>query len=145
MCWLGFEPAAEQAVLTAERRLGVRFPPGFRAFLLASDGWSGVGGCIDELFPCENIAWFRDTFDGMGFIDLYAEKQGRESCDEYVAVFRHSLVIASGEDHWLLAPTAAGPDDEWPAYGFRPECGELNEFSTFAELFHASRETLGDE
>lgn len=36
--WLGFDPATEGEVLAAEQRLGVRFPPTYRNFLLASNG-----------------------------------------------------------------------------------------------------------
>jgi len=64
--WLGYEPAGEQAISAAEERLGVRFPPSFRGFLEASDGWRGVGGWIELLCSCDEIEWFRATPSGAG-------------------------------------------------------------------------------
>ncbi|WP_218157459.1 SMI1/KNR4 family protein [Saccharopolyspora shandongensis] len=136
--WMGNEPAAEETVLAAEKRLGVRFPPSYRAFLLASDGWNGVGGWIELIWSCERIPWMRDTGGGANLIDLY----GEDPDDEYAVLFRRSLDVAEGEDFWFLDPAEVGPEGEWAAYLFEPKYGELKEFASFAELFHASRRLM---
>ncbi|MEV0083869.1 SMI1/KNR4 family protein [Saccharopolyspora sp. NPDC050642] len=136
--WMGHEPATEEVVLAAERRLGVRFPPSYRAFLLASDGWDGVGGWIELIWSCERIPWMRDTRGGADLIDLY----GEDPDDEYAVLFRRALDVAEGEDFWFLDPDDVGPEGEWAAYLFEPKYGELKKFAGFAELFRASRRLM---
>lgn len=134
--WMGEDPAAEEAVLAAEYRLGVQFPLSFRGFLLTSDGWNGVGGWVELVYPCERVSWMRDTDGGGDLIDIYGEYSDKDN--EYVQLFRRSLEVASGEDIWLLDPTDTGQDGEWAAYLFEPKYGEFEKFASFAELFHAS-------
>ncbi|MFI6169286.1 SMI1/KNR4 family protein [Nocardia sp. NPDC051052] len=46
--WIGYEPAGADAVVAAEERLGIRLPPTYRNFLMASNG-SGYMGHVDLL------------------------------------------------------------------------------------------------
>jgi hypothetical protein len=137
--WMGHEPATEEAVLAAEQRLGIQFPPSFRSFLLTSDGWSGVRGWIDLVWPCEDISWMRDTYTGGDLIEVYTEESDG---NEYLALFQRSLEVAGGEDCWFLDPTETGPDGEWAAYVFVPKYGQSEKYANFAELFHASRRLM---
>jgi len=137
--WLGYEPAGEQAISAAEERLGVRFPPSFRGFLEASDGWRGVGGWIELLCSCDEIEWFRATPSGAEFIELYSEE---EDNSDVVAVFERSLLIGSGEDFWLLDPAKVAADGEWAAYEFAPKYGDLEEYASFSALMDDSRELM---
>ncbi|KJE22407.1 hypothetical protein FF36_03279 [Frankia torreyi] len=144
--WVGHEPAAEQTVAAAEQRLAVRFPPTFRSFLATSDGWPNLAGWIDELHASTDVDWFRDTVDGAGFINLYGEPHNDgQDLDDLLSVFRRSLVIASGEDFWLLDPADPGPDGEWVAWEFTPKYGSLERFASFAEIFHADRVFMEQE
>jgi hypothetical protein len=138
--WMGHEPAPMETVLAAEQRLGVRFPPSFRSFLLVSDGWRGVGGPIHLVLPCERISWLRDTDRGADLIDIYSEYANAEN--EYVTLLAQSLDIAEGDAFWLLDPTETGPDGEWAACLFEPKHAEWERFASFAELFHTSRKLM---
>ncbi|MCP2205453.1 SMI1/KNR4 family protein [Lentzea flava] len=142
--WLGSEPADEQTVAATEHRLGIRFPPSLRAFLSVTDGWQGVGGWIDEVSPCAEIDWLRNTGIGEDLIDLYTEAEQEDNePDELLALFRRALLITSGdEDLWLLDPATIHPDGEWTAYEFAPKYGEAEEHPSFAEMFHASKELM---
>ncbi|MFE7031435.1 SMI1/KNR4 family protein [Streptomyces sp. NPDC057621] len=131
--WLGEEPAQDETVAASEGRLGVRFPPSLRGFLLASDGWIRVSGWVDLVYPCARIEWMRDTGAGASLIPLYGEEFDN---DEYADLFRRSMEVAAGEDVWLLDPTDIGPDGEWAAYLFTPKYGDLRKFTSFATLFH---------
>ena len=135
--WLGAEPAGEDVVAAAEQRLGVRFPPSFRGFLLTSDGWHGVFGWIDEVHSCADVHWLRDISTGRNLIKLYSE--GAAEDDEYATLLRQSLAVAKGEDLWLLDPTDTGADGEWAAWEFQIKYGDFGRYGSFAELFHASR------
>ncbi|TDD42301.1 SMI1/KNR4 family protein [Saccharopolyspora elongata] len=144
--WLGYEPATEQAVAAAEHRLAVRFPPSFRGFLLASDGWPGVGGWIEELYSCDRLAWFRDTDEGGTSIDVAEDFFGDwdslpedDSVRNPVTIFERSLLVAGGQDYWLLDPAEPGADGEWIAWRYEPSQGEVKRFANFAELFHFCR------
>jgi hypothetical protein len=137
--WLGEEPAREETVAAAEQRLQVRFPPSLRAFLLASDGWMRVSGWVDLVYPCARVAWMRDTDAGASLIQLYGEDPDNH---DYAALFRRSVQVAGGEDVWLLDPSDTGPDGEWAAYLFTPKYGDLEEFTSFAALFHDGYEDM---
>ncbi|MCO5997695.1 SMI1/KNR4 family protein [Actinoallomurus rhizosphaericola] len=136
--WMGREPATEEAVAAAEQRLGVRFPPSYRSFLLTSDGWDEAGRWIGPVESCDEVAWLRDTDWGEEFIEIYSE----EGIDDYVAVFQRTLKISNGEDCWFLDPTEVGPDGEFAGYLFEPKYGELYRFASFADLFQNNRRFL---
>ncbi|MTD53464.1 SMI1/KNR4 family protein [Amycolatopsis pithecellobii] len=141
--WLGAEPADEQTIAAAEQRLGIRFPPSLRVFLTVTDGWQGLGGWVHEISPCAELDWLRNTGTGEELIDIYAEVEQEEGePSELLALFRRALVIAGGEDLWLLDPAEIQPDGEWTAYEFAPKYGEAEEYPGFAELFHASKELM---
>lgn len=140
--WLGAEPADEQTVAAREQRLGIRFPPSLRAFLTVTDGWQGVGGWIDQISPCAGIDWLRNTETGAGFIDLYADAEESDGATSLADLFRRALLIADGEDLWLLDPTGTGANGEWTAYEFAPKYGTVEEYPSFAELFHESKEEI---
>jgi hypothetical protein len=136
--WLGAGPASEEALAATEERLGTRLPPGLRTFLAATDGWCGVGGWISEVHGCAEIDWLRDTDIGEDLIELYAEEEVEELC----ALFRRALLVAYGEDLWLLDPASRGPDGEWAAHEFAPKYGEGEEYASFTELFEKSRKLM---
>jgi hypothetical protein len=141
--WLGAEPVDARTIEATEQRLGdIRFPPGLRTFLTVTDGWQGVGGWVDAVSPCAEIDWLRNTDVGEDLIELYAEFEEEGEPDELLTLFRRALVIAGGEDLWLLDPATIRPDGEWAAYEFAPKYGEATQYPTFADLFHASKETM---
>ncbi|WP_329457495.1 SMI1/KNR4 family protein [Streptomyces sp. NBC_01497] len=148
--WLGAEPADEETLTATEQRLGTRLPPSLRTFLSVTDGWQGVGGWIDEIGPCAGIDWLRNTDRGAHLIEIYTEVDEEVGePGELSALFGRALVIAEGEDLWLLDPAATGPDGEWAAHEFAPKYGEATDHPGFAELLDASRDLMitlaGDE
>ncbi|HEX8865512.1 MAG TPA: SMI1/KNR4 family protein [Lentzea sp.] len=141
-CWFGAEPAGERTIAATEQRLGTRLPPSLRSFLAASDGWSAlVAFFVDELLPCKGIEWLRDSGRGAELIEIYSEELDEDDePDELLDLFRRSLLVATGEDLWLLDPARPGPDGEWAALHFAPGEGEYpEEHPSFAELLHTSR------
>jgi hypothetical protein len=138
--WMGREPATEEALTAAEHRLGLRLPPSLRAFFLTSDGWLGVGGWVERIHSCAELRPLRDTDHGAHLIELYGE--AAEEYPEPVRLFENALEIAVGEDLWLLDPTKAGPNGEWPAHLFEVKYGEFEEFTDFTALMDDSRTTM---
>lgn len=56
--WCGVPGASEQAIVDAEKRLGVRLPKCYRDFLKVSNGFAMPGRFIDILLPVELIRPF---------------------------------------------------------------------------------------
>ena len=121
--WLGFEPASEQAVVAAEVRLGVRLPPSYRNFLLASDGGSCIGGL--DLLAAEKIGWFAELEAWL--IDAWSSP-GLEFFADNLAVLKRCLLISDDEGgsggHWLLHVDDVDENGEWAAYEWWPSSGE---------------------
>jgi hypothetical protein len=139
--WEGREPATEETIATAERRLGVSFPPSYRSFLLTTDGWNDAGCWIGHVYACADVVWLREDEEGWGeeFIDLY---RGEAGLEEYVSVFERTLKVSNGEDFWFLDPTETDPDGEWAAYVFTPKYGDLKKVPGFAHLWHENHRTF---
>ena len=58
--WLGEPPASEEQIATAEKRLGVRLPPSYRAFLKVSNGWHYPNPFVARVAGTEEIGFLRD-------------------------------------------------------------------------------------
>ncbi|HYF07753.1 MAG TPA: SMI1/KNR4 family protein, partial [Acetobacteraceae bacterium] len=56
--WLGEPPAGEEQIAAAERRLGLRLPPSYRAFLRVTNGWHHPSSFVGMIHPVERIAPF---------------------------------------------------------------------------------------
>lgn len=59
--WLGEPPATEAEIAAAEKRLGVRLPPSYRAFLKVSNGWHFPNSFVVKLAGTSEIGWARDV------------------------------------------------------------------------------------
>ena len=70
----------QEAVESAEKRLGTRFPPSFRAWL-ANEGIDGLemfGADSNRLLPAADIIWLRDSPECAGFLDLWTSDEDEE-------------------------------------------------------------------
>ena len=63
--WLGELPATESQIAQAEKRLGVRLPPSYRAFLKVSNGWNYPNSFVVRLASTEQIGWTRQVTPDM--------------------------------------------------------------------------------
>ncbi|MFJ2478590.1 SMI1/KNR4 family protein [Streptomyces sp. NPDC087659] len=139
--WLGCEPASEQAIAATEERLGVALPPSLRGFLLTSNGWATAAEWVDALSACEEISWFRDTHEE--FLQPLDDDDEDEEEWEVGIICERSLVIATGEDLFLLDTGAVSADGEYNAYLLEMKYGELlGPCASFSELFAKGREQL---
>lgn len=160
-------PATEADVAAAEQRLGTRFPPSYRAFLLLSDGAYGdtagpvTGNPPDAplgFLPAAELRWYRDVDPDA--VELWVRTQ--EEIDEanggpdltppteYDEVrdhrpIRDALLIARGFDAncSLLVPVGEpGPDEEWEVWDHYKE--GASRWSSFHAFVHdAVEEKLG--
>ncbi|WP_019927816.1 SMI1/KNR4 family protein [Nocardia sp. BMG111209] len=141
--WFGTDPASEQTLAATALRLGIPLPRSLAAFLSVTDGWKAVGGWIDAVAPCAEIDWLRNTQWGEELIEIYTEEMEEDDYpNEPLELFRRTLLIASGEDIWLLDPTRTDPDGEYTAIDFTPKYGDYKEYPSFAALFHESKDLM---
>ncbi|WP_031122847.1 SMI1/KNR4 family protein [Streptomyces sp. NRRL S-623] len=119
--WAGAEPAGEEAIVAAEERLGVRFPPSYRNFLRVSDGWEDIG--FVDLLQVGEIGWFADL--GADLIESWSDL---DHFGDHLAVLKRCLLV--GEDnggsgcYWLLHADSIAENGEWTAYEWWPGSGE---------------------
>ncbi|GLW35734.1 SMI1/KNR4 family protein [Actinoplanes regularis] len=134
--WLGFAGAKQDALTAVEKRLGVALPPGYRAFLEASDGWLEMGPFVWTMRTTADVGWLRD-------IEPEMCEMGYED-DELMA---RALLVSADADacYWLLDPADVSDDGEWAAYvwaSWYPGLGDR--FDSFADLVAAERESFED-
>ncbi|WP_433699747.1 SMI1/KNR4 family protein [Nocardiopsis sp. CA-288880] len=120
---LGYEPAAEEAVLAAEERLGVSLPPSYRNFLLVSNGWSSLAHTFD-LLPVERIGWFPE--EDPQLYSWWSEPHMDHFADR-LRVLERCLLISDDDGGsggmWLLHADGVGVGGEWRAYTWWPGDG----------------------
>jgi hypothetical protein len=145
--WLGYDPASEQVLAEAEERLGVQLPPSLRGFLLTTDGWSRPADWVERVCPCRDIQWLAQAPVGVSFIS----DASRELPDNrhFVEMLMRMLLIADGEDVWLLDTGEADAHGEYVAYHLSVKYGVfLGRNASFSGLFVNGRaeieESVGD-
>src|SRR5688572_28202671 len=68
---LGYPGASDAKIAAAEKRLGTKLPPSYRAFLKASDGWQLISLSAFRLFSSQELKWFSE--ENQDWIDAYAD------------------------------------------------------------------------
>ncbi|MFJ4848013.1 MULTISPECIES: SMI1/KNR4 family protein [unclassified Streptomyces] len=119
--WLGFAPADAERLAEAERRLGRRLPPSYRAFLEVSDGWRHAGGFVSLLAGTRTARWHQDS-DGLA--KVWREAIGRDPSPKAVmeiGLWTDGLQLDEVSDlaYVLLHPLDVGTDGEWALYHYR--------------------------
>ena len=132
------EPAPEESIRQAEERLGVRFPPSYRAFLqlsngayasglgaeLASDSWSRHG-----FLPVEEVALSSDAdadhvalwteLDGLDDPESDAPATSSEPVDvAYYEPLKRGVLISQPMDTFREVLVPRDPDAEWELWSF---------------------------
>ncbi|MFD9892549.1 SMI1/KNR4 family protein [Amycolatopsis sp. NPDC059027] len=120
--WLGYEPATEDAIAAAERRLGIRLPPSYRNFLLVSNGWHTISYAVD-LLDLTEIGWFADLEPRL--MEAWSDSG---AYDDWIEVLKRSVLISNddgGSGHYLfLHADSVADNGEWTAYEWWPGDGD---------------------
>ena len=74
--WLGEPPASDEQIVEAERRLGIRLPPSYRAFLKISNGWFHPSLAVSRMASIEEVTFTRDSHSDM--VEAWAELAERD-------------------------------------------------------------------
>ncbi|EPD94474.1 hypothetical protein HMPREF1486_03027 [Streptomyces sp. HPH0547] len=137
--WAGTEPAGEEAILSAEKRLGVHLPPSYRNFLHVSDGWEDIG--LVDLHRVGDIGWFTDLEP-----DLLETWSRFAVFTDQFPLLKRSLLIGQDDGgsgcYWLLHADSVREDGEWTAYEWWPGDGDDPEpYDDFATLVREAAST----
>ena len=99
--WLGFPPATEEAILAAEKRLNIKLPEEYKAFLRITNGFVGTVVTAPDFLPVERINYLRNEDPDL----IYVWSEHAELRDVADALAR-SILIADvmGEQIFLLIP-----------------------------------------
>ena len=160
--WLGNAGATGEKLLAAEKRLKIKLPPSYRAFLSASDGWQNASRAVPVLQRVEKIRWFgrahRDWVQAytapMQGLDalLPAELDYFDYTQEDAGSFdvkhlAHTLCISDVGDSavLLLNPMVIWPDGEWEAWFFADWLPGAKRYRSFADwMSHEAAERHND-
>lgn len=130
--WLGSPGASEAEIQSAEARLGMAFPPSYRAFLQASDGFLLPGFIVPRLRPVREVQWLRDEDpETIARWAEYAEPGSPEAeLDGCLQISDRELI---GTAVYLLNP-ARRDGDEWEAVHLAHWSPGAERFGSFPHL-----------
>jgi HEAT repeat protein len=150
--WLGFKPATEKQIELAEKRLGYRLPPSYRAFLLTSNGWRRAGPMTERIRPVSKVQWLEiedpATLDTRGASRIMQEPYCGVTEQEYLSYdgmptymdshrrqcLKISDPVAGDSLMYLLNPALVAEDGEWEAWTDAHWIPGAERFPSFAEL-----------
>lgn len=147
--WLGYEPASVQEIETMETRLNIKFPPSYKNFLLASNGFKQLSCFIWDILPVDQVSWlaafdpeftnlyeteFKDDFivSDEDYYD-YSEKQ---HCSNFRSEYLiNALAISNwGDAAIVLLNPLVKFGDEWEAWIYANWYPGARRFKSFEEL-----------
>ncbi|WP_375471581.1 SMI1/KNR4 family protein [uncultured Nostoc sp.] len=150
--WLGYPEATEEHIISAETRLGIKFPPSYREFLKVSNGWRNADWTEMKLWSTDELEWFatrnQDWIDG--WAPTYTEKRptvpddsyfvygGEQDCINLRTEYLQNALEISSEssdgDIFLLIPDVVFDDEELEAWHFGSKLPGACRYSSFYEL-----------
>lgn len=160
--WPGTAAASEEQLLAAEKKLKVKLPPSYRAFLGSSNGWRNASRAVPLLRPVEQIRWFkrehRDWVQAyMGPMQTagpilpaeqdYFNYSQEDSVSFDIKHLAHTLCISEVGDSavLLLNPMVVWPDGEWEVWFFANWLPGATRYRSFADWMRRELAALRDE
>jgi hypothetical protein len=154
--------ATEEQLDKAEAKLKIKFPPSYRAFLVASNGLKNASRAVPVLKPVDKLKWFKR--EHKDWVEAYtAPMQGMDlplpaeqdyfnySSDDRgsfdASHLAHTLSISEiGDDAVLLLnPMVIWPDGEWEAWFFANWVPGAVRYRSFAEWMCHEAADQGNE
>ncbi|KAF1055209.1 MAG: hypothetical protein GAK43_00002 [Stenotrophomonas maltophilia] len=132
--WCGAASASEQAIVDADRRLGVKLPKSYRDFLEVSNGFAMPGHFVDILLPVELIRPFGQDNEEIVQIRRELVEDPVEEAFQY-HLDRAIQVTGTpqmGDDFILLDTYHSTVPDECDAHLYSPV--EIDWYASFAHL-----------
>jgi cell wall assembly regulator SMI1 len=150
--WLGEQGAAEAEIASAERRLGVRLPPSYRAFLAESNGFDNIGLFIYRLYNAVEIEWFRvrnkDWIEAYQIGDDISPEEHLANPEDSVrfrtAYLSSCLQISEEGDSAvvLLNPEVVNGEGEWETWFFANWSPGATRYPSFRAYVESELESI---
>lgn len=112
--WLGFEPATEQQILDAEKRLNVELPADYKDFLLITNGFTAPTTIDPSFMKIEDI----DYLSNLDPFAIEVWSQYEELRDVAEALKRSILVGGKDEEQYFLLIPPLNKTDKWRYWTF---------------------------
>lgn len=110
--WLGYPGATEEQISQTESRLGLKFPPSYRAFLQVTNGWRQTTPFIHRLWSTEGIERF--AVRHQKWIEAFTNQHENTQVS-----FEYAIEL---DDLWELTTVS---DAEYFVYGEAQDCSKL--------------------
>jgi hypothetical protein len=139
--------ASEDQLAAAEERLKIKFPPSYRTFLSACNGWKFADDITPIIRPVENIRWFRKehkdwyeayqmTAEPLSVMEKDYFDYAKQDCVVFeIKHLAQALCISEiGDDAVvLLNPMVIWPDGEWETWFFSNSAPGATRYRSFAD------------
>ena len=116
------------------------FPPSYRSFLRASNGFFELDREVFVLRPVQEIGWFRDVES-----DLYGW-WNEDGLEGVTSLLSRCVAIGQGDngEYWFMDPTQVDGSGEWTVYSWHSSDGEdPNPERSFGALVADNRSAFG--
>lgn len=143
---LGFPGADEADIAAAEARLGTRFPPSYREFLKASNGWEAMGAAAPgKLWSTTEIEWLsvrnQELIEDAGTFEcgpeMHLAQQLRDPCWYHGPYMERALEISDWGDACILflCPDVVTPEGEWECWEYASWHPGAHRYPSFGHWF----------
>jgi hypothetical protein len=136
--WLGRAPARAEAIDATMRRLGVRFPDDYAAFLRTSNGMSAVGVGLPGLVPVEEIEYLRNVEAP----ELFAIDRAYPGEDTALAMDTCILASEPGAEQMLLLVPPLRSGGSWQTWFFAAWLPGEERYPSFRHYMERELQTL---
>ena len=124
--WLGYSPATEGEIKTAEQRLNVVLPKDYVDFLKISNGFYITTNIGSFLLPVDKIDYLKVLEEDL--VDIWNEHEVLKDIGD--ALTRSLLISDKSEQYILLIPPKTN-DDKWQCWRFDKYIHEDSMFKSF--------------
>lgn len=136
--WLGAPGASEAEIAAAEVRLGDTFPPSYRSFLAASDGFLQPDLIVPRLRSVAEVAWYGEEDPDSARIWAGSAEPGHP-LGELAGCLQVSDRELVGTAVYLLNPGRRTADNEWEAYYLAHWVPGVERYPSFRHLMEEER------
>lgn len=150
--WLGEPGATEAEIVSAEKRIGVRLPPSYRAFLAVANGFDHIGPFIYRLYSATEIDWFRvrnqdwiEAYQTGDDISPEEHLADPENSVRFRSAYLSSCLQISDEGDSavvLLNPEVVSGEGEWETWLFPNWKPGATRYTSFREYVQSEVESL---
>jgi SMI1 / KNR4 family (SUKH-1) len=147
--WIGYSPTTMQAIKQAEKRLGLKLPDDYKAFLLVSNGLPELSSTTPALLPIEEVDLLKNQYrkiyndeEMLNSIKSYYDEE-KETIAEYVERAICISKIPEEQEIWLIPPIRK--TDDWQTWFFAFWLPGEDRFKSFRQFIENKIQRLDND